>query len=329
MQKRKLRNINLEVYPVGLGCMGFSHAYGKATEKKEAVKTIKTAYYAGYNFFDTAECYVGLNEDGTTSYNEELVGEALKSVRNKVVIATKFGVKHNSDKTLTLDSSPEKIRKSVEGSLKRLGIDCIDLYYQHRIDPKVPAEIVADTMAELIKEGKIKAWGISETNENYLRTAHSVCPVSAIQNRYSMMARHHERLFPVLEELGITFVAFSPMANGLLSGKFTAETKFTFEDDYRSFMPQFSKDGIEKAQELLNLLNKIAEEKNATPGQISLSWMINKKQYVIPLPGSRKIERLKENLNSANIVLTESEIKEIDNRLDTMDFLIFGGSKTK
>ena len=135
MQKRKLRNINLEVYPVGLGCMGFSHAYGKATEKKEAVKTIKTAYYAGYNFFDTAECYVGLNEDGTTSYNEELVGEALKSVRNKVVIATKFGVKHNSDKTLTLDSSPEKIRKSVEGSLKRLGIDCIDLYYQHRIDP--------------------------------------------------------------------------------------------------------------------------------------------------------------------------------------------------
>ena len=156
-----------------------------------------------------------------------------------------------------------------------------------------------------------------------------MCPVSAIQNRYSMMARHHERLFPVLEELGITFVAFSPMANGLLSGKFTAETKFTFEDDYRSFMPQFSKDGIEKAQELLNLLNKIAEEKNATPGQISLSWMINKKQYVIPIPGSRKIERLKENLNSANIVLTESEIKEIDNRLDTMDFLIFGGSKTK
>lgn len=329
MQNKKLGNSNLTISPVGLGCMGFSHAYGEATEKSEAIKMIKSAYDMGYTFFDTAECYTGQNADGTISYNEELVGNALKSVRDNVVIATKFGVHHNSDKSLALDSSPKTIRKAVEGSLKRLGIDCIDLYYQHRIDPKVEPEIVAETISELIKEGKIKTWGISETTEDYLRKAHAVCPICAIQNRYSMMARHHENLFPILEELGITFVAFSPMANGLLSGKFTTETKFTNSDDYRSFMPQFTKEGMEKAQDLLDLLKKLADEKNATSGQISLAWMMNKKPYIVPIPGSRKLERLQENLNSANIILSADEIKNIDERLDTMEFLVFGGNTTK
>lgn len=327
MKYRKLGND--KVSPLGLGCMGFSHAYGEATEKSEAIKTIKSAFDMGYNFFDTAECYTGLNTDGTISYNEELVGEALKSVRDKVIIATKFGVSHNPDKSLSMDSSPARIKKSVEGSLKRLGVDCIDLYYQHRIDPKVEPEIVAQTMKELIQEGKIRYWGISEVNETYLRKAHSVCPVTAIQNRYSMMARWHETLFPILEELGIAFVAFSPIANGLLSGKYNSETKFTSNDDYRSIMPQFTKEGFEKADGLLELLNNLAKEKEATPAQISLAWMLCKKPYIIPIPGSRKTERLKENLNSANIILTEDEIKNIDDRLDKMDFLVFGGHSGK
>jgi len=329
MKKKALGNSSLFISPIGLGCMGFSHAYGMATERSEAERMIKTAYDMGYTFFDTAECYTGMTPDGTVSYNEELVGNALRSVRDQVVIATKFGVRHNPDKSLTLNSTPEAIRKAVEGSLQRLGIDCIDLYYQHRIDPKVPAETVAAAMAELIKEGKIKHWGISEVNEDYLRKAHAVCPVSAIQNRYSMMARHHEKLFPVLEELGITFVAFSPMANGLLSGKFSAETLFTDNSDYRSFMPQFTKEGMEKAQDLLDLLKTLAKEKNAAPGQISLAWMMCKKPYIVPIPGSRKSERLRENLGSADIILTQDEIKTIDNKLDTMDFLVFGGSVLK
>ena len=327
MNYRKLGND--KVSPLGLGCMGFSHAYGEATEKSEAIKTIKSAFDMGYNFFDTAECYTGLNTDGTISYNEELVGEALKSVRDKVIIATKFGVSRNPDKSLSMDSSPEKIKKSVESSLKHLGVDYIDLYYQHRIDPKVEPEIVAQMMKELIQEGKIKYWGISEVNETYLRKAHAVCPVTAIQNRYSMMARRHESLFPVLEELGIAFVAFSPIANGLLSGKYNSETKFTSNDDYRSSMPQFTKEGFEKSDELLEILNNLAKEKNATPAQISLAWMLNKKPYIIPIPGSRKVERLEENLNSANIILTEDEIKNIDERLDKMDFLVFGGHSGK
>lgn len=329
MKKKALGNSSLFISPIGLGCMGFSHAYGMATERCEAERMIKTAYDMGYTFFDTAECYTGMTPDGTVSYNEELVGNALRSVRDQVVIATKFGVCHNPDKSLTLNSTPEAIRKAVEGSLQRLGIDCIDLYYQHRIDPKVPAETVAAAMAELIKDGKIKHWGISEANEDYLRKAHAVCPVSAIQNRYSMMARHHEKLFPVLEELGITFVAFSPMANGLLSGKFSAETLFTDNSDYRSFMPQFTKEGMEKAQDLLDLLKTLAKEKNAAPGQISLAWMMCKKPYIVPIPGSRKSERLRENLGSADIILTQDEIKTIDNKLDTMDFLVFGGSVLK
>ena len=290
-------------------------------------KQFRVLQYGAENGFDTAECYTGTTADGSISNNEELVGEALKPVRDKVVIATKFGVSHNSDRSLNLDSSPKNIRRAIDGSLKRLKIDCVDLYYQHRTDTKVEPEIVAEVMAELIKAGKIRAWGISETNEEYLRRAHKVCPVTAIQNRYSMAARWHEKIFPVCEELNITFVAFSPMANGLLSGKYDAQTKFEQKGDYRNFMPQFTKSGIEKAQDVLKLLDELASEKNSTPAQISLAWMLCEKNFIIPIPGSRKISRLQENFGAGDIELSEKEIAEINSKLDTMEFEIFGGSK--
>ena len=329
MEKRKLGNSDLFVNPVGLGCMGFSHASGDPVDNESAIKTLRQAYEMGYDFFDTAEAYTGIFPDGSISYNEELVGKALHDVRDKVVIATKMGVHHNEDLSLTVDSRPETIRKSVEGSLRRLGTDYIDLYYQHRIDPKVEPETVAETMAQLIKEGKIRYWGISETTEEYLRRANAVCPVTAIENRYSMMARWHESLFPVCEELGIAFVAFSPMANGFLTGKYTPDTKFEGKQDYRAGMPQYTEEGYEKAKALLAFLTELAAKKNATMGQLSLAWMINKKPYVVPIPGSRKPERLKENLEAGEIFLTKEEVAEIDAKLNTMEFEVFGGHSTK
>ena len=329
MKKRKLGNSDLFVNPVGLGCMGFSHASGDPVDNESAIKTLRQAYEMGYDFFDTAEAYTGVFPDGTVSYNEELVGAALKGVRDKVVIATKMGVHHNEDLTLSLDSRPETIRKSVEMSLKRLGTDYIDLYYQHRIDPKVEPEIVADTMAALIREGKIRYWGISETTEEYLRRANTVCPVTAIENRYSMMARWHESIFSTCEELNIAFVAFSPMANGFLTGKYTPDTKFEGKQDYRAGMPQYTEEGYEKAKALLAFLTELAAKKNATMGQLSLAWMINKKPYVVPIPGSRKPERLKENLEAGEIFLTKEEVAEIDAKLNTMEFEVFGGHSTK
>ena len=257
MQNTRIISEGLEVIRVGLGCMGFSHAYGAPTEKGEAVAMIRKAYDLGYNFFDTAECYTGTNADGSTSFNEELVGEAIKDVRNHVVIATKFGVQHTGTGLLT-DSRPETIRKSAEGSLKRLGVDTIDLYYQHRIDPKVEPETVAEVMKELMAEGKIRAWGISEATEDYLRRAHAVCPVAAVQNRYSMLAREHEKLFPVLEELGVTFVAFSPLGNGFLTGQYNASSTFEQGTDFRSRMPQYTEEGFKAAEELMKLLNRLA-----------------------------------------------------------------------
>lgn len=321
--KRRLGKTNMYVNPVGLGCMGFSHAYGLAEDKETAIKTIREAYDIGYDFFDTAECYTGEDANGNISYNEELVGEALKDIRDKVIIATKFGVKHKGDH-LELDSSPETIRKAIEGSLKKLQTDYIDLYYQHRIDPKVEPEVVAGVMKELIEEGKIKAWGISEVNEDYLRRAHAVCPVTAIQNRYSMMARWHENLFPVCEELGITYVAFSPMANGLLTGKFTPQSQFE-EGDFRNKMPQYQKEGYEKAKALLNLLKDVSSELHCTMAQLSMAWMLSKKDYIIPIPGSRKKERLIENYKAGEYTLTKEDIKRIDDALNTTDFSVFGG----
>lgn len=319
---------DLEVSPIGLGCMGFSHAYGTATEETSAIKAIRQAVDFGYTFFDTAECYIGENADGSTSYNEEIVGKALAPYRDKVKIATKCGVKHEN-RQLVMDSRPETIRKSIDGSLKRLGTDYVDLYYQHRIDPNVEPEEAAGVMSELIKEGKILHWGISETNEGYLRRAHAVCPVTCIQNRYSMMARWNENLFPVLEELHIGYVAFSPLANGILSDAFAKGTKFD-ETDYRSAMPQYSDEAFEKNQALLALIRSLAEEKQATPAQISLAWMLGKKPYIVPIPGSRKAERIKENFGAAEVVLTADEVKAIDEKLDSMEMsTVFGGSPVK
>ena len=329
MEKRRLGKSGILVNPVGLGCMGFSHAMGKAVEHDEAVKTLREAYEAGYDFFDTAEVYRGTFADGTTSYNEELVGTALRDVRDKVVIATKMGVWHNEDLSLRVDARPEVIRKSIDESLKRLGTDYVDLYYQHRIDPKVAPEEVASTMADLIKEGKIRSWGISEATEDYLRRANAVCPVTAIENRYSMMARWHESIFPVCEELDVAFVAFSPMANGFLTGKYSPQTKFEGKDDFRADMPQYQEEGYQKAQPLLKLLAELAEKYHATDVQISLAWMICKKPYIIPIPGSRKISRLKENFAAADIQLGADEIARIDEALSGMKLEVFGGHKPK
>lgn len=322
---------DLVVSAVGLGCMGFSHAYGAPTEEKETVRLVRQAAEMGYTFFDTAEVY-GTQEQ--PHINEELVGEALAPIRNQVVIATKFGLRFDTESgkfpyPLIPDSRPEAIRQSVEGSLKRLKTDHIDLYFQHRIDPKVSPEEVAGTMAELIREGKITHWGISETDEEYLRRAHAVCPVTAVQNRYSMMARHYESLFPVLEELGAGFVAFSPMANGFLTAKYGKGTNFDKKYDYRASMPQFTDEAVEKNRDLLALLHKLAEEKDATPAQISMAWMLCKRPWIVPIPGTRKAERMKENAGADDIVLTAQEIKNLDDALDKMEMSdVFGGTKT-
>ena len=264
--------------------------------------------------FDTAETY-GTAADPHD--NEKLVGEALRDVRDKVQIVTKFGIRFDEtstavNKPLIPDSRPETIRSSVEGSLRRLQTDHIDLYFQHRMDPRVEPEAVAQVMADLIREGKITHWGISEATEDYLRLAHAVCPVTAVQNRYSMMARQHEALFPVLEELHVGFVAFSPMANGLLTGAYGKDAKFDLKLDYRSAMPQFTPEAADQNQELLRLLHNLAEQKGATPAQISLAWMLCKKPYLVPIPGSRKVERMKENAGAAEVVLSPAEVETLD-----------------
>ncbi|MDR2367075.1 MAG: aldo/keto reductase [Deltaproteobacteria bacterium] len=331
MEKRTLGK-DLTVSAIGLGCMGFSHAYGRPMEKSVALRRIREALEIGYTFFDTAECYTGQNPDGTVSNNEELVGEALKPCRGQVTIATKFGVRLEPGKIgkIITDSRPGVIRSSAEGSLKRLMVDRIDLYYQHRIDPSIPAEEVAGVMADLMKEGKIGHWGVSEANGDYLRRAHAVCPVTAIQNRYSMMARHHESLFPVLEELNIGFVAYSPIANGFLTGKYGRESKFDANSDYRAVMPQYSVEGVERNQKLLEALQNFAGKKNATPAQISLAWMLPKKPWIVPIPGSRELERLKENALAAEIRLTKDEVADLDKMLDTVPMSeVFGVTRER
>lgn len=329
MEKRVLGN-DLTVSAVGLGCMGFSHAYGAPTERGEAIQMIRRAFDLGYTFFDTAEVY------GTAEAphdNEWLVGEALKPVREQVQIVSKFGIHFDKtspavNKPLIPDARPEVIRKSVEGSLRRLQTDYIDLYFQHRIDPTVEPEEVAGVMAELIQEGKILHWGVSEANEDYLRRAHAVCPVTAVENRYSMMARQYEALFPVLEELGVGLVAFSPLANGFLSGKYGKDAHFDKHLDYRSNMPQFTNEAVEQNRELLALLQKLAEEKGGTPAQISLAWMLCRKPWIVPIPGSRKLDRMKENAGAADIRLSPSEVAALDKALDAIPMsAVFGGSK--
>ena len=327
IKKRILGNSGIEVNPVGLGCMGFSHAYGTPTDKSDAIKLIRNAYDMGYDFFDTAEAYIGVNSDGTVSYNEELVGEALKPIRSHVVIATKFGIGESAKER---DSKPETIRKSVEKSLKRLGTDYIDLYYQHREDPNTPIEEVAEVMSELIKEGKIRAWGLSEADAEYMRRANAVCKVSAVENRYSMMGRFYEKDFPAFEELNIAYVAYSPLANGILTGKYKAGMQFDSKTDFRAMMPQFQDESYKQNEELFYLISSMAEEKNATMSQISLAWMLNKKPWIIPIPGSRKPERMKENQEAANVRLSSEDVKKIDSALNKMKMSdYFGGTGRK
>lgn len=325
MEKRRLGNTDLYVNVIGLGCMGLSHASGMPLPKDEAIQVLKEAHRIGYDLYDTAECYTGVYPDGTISNNEEIVGEAIKDFRNEIVLCTKFGVTHMGDH-LELDSSPKKIRESLEGSLKRLQTDYIDIYYQHRIDPFVEPEVVASVMKELIQEGKIKAWGISEVTEDYLRRAHAVCPVTVIQNRYSMMARWHEHLIEVCRELGITYIAFSPLANGALTGAYHSQADFqNDQQDFRRNMPQYSQTGMIKTNQLLEVINQIAQKYHATNAQVSLAWMIHKFGNIIPIPGSRKIERLASNFESGNISLLDQDIQIIDERLKHMEFEIFGG----
>ena len=326
--KTRILGKDLKVSAVGLGCMGMTHASGAPANVKEMTELLVQAVDIGYTMFDTAECYTGVNPDGSTAYNEELVGQALKPYRDKIVLATKCGVQHKGDH-LEMGSRPETIRKSVEGSLKKLQTDHIDLYYQHRIDPKVEPEEVAGTMSELIKEGKILYWGISEVDEEYLRRAHKVCPVTAIQNRLSMMYRDYEKLFPVLEELQVGFVAFSPLANGFLTACYRDTSQFEQSPaDFRSSMPQFTKEGVEQNADLLDLIQTKAKEKDATPAQLSLAWMLAKRPYIVPIPGSRKLSRLQENLGAAEIALTKEEVAQIDDALDHMTMSqVFGGHR--
>lgn len=328
MERRLLGE--LTVSPVGLGCMGMSHAYGAPADKDAMMTLIADAVEMGYTLFDTAEVY---GTEHNPHDNEELLGEALKPYRDKVVITTKFGLTFDKSHEpgpypLIPGSRPESIRNAVEGSLRRLQTDHIDLYLQHRIDPEVEPETVAETMAGLIKEGKILHWGISETTEEYLRRAHIVCPVTAIQNRYSMMARWNEDIFPTLEELNVGFIAFSPFANGLLTDFYTADSKFNPQNDYRAAMPQFSRESFEENEILLQLIRRLADEKHATPSQISLAWMLCKKPYIVPIPGTRHLCRLKENIGAADIELTAEEVAAIDHQLDEIPMSdVFGGSK--
>ena len=330
MEYRIIRK-DLKVSGIGLGCMGMSHAYGAPSDHREMSRLLADAVRIGYTFFDTAEVY-GTSTDPHD--NEKLLGEGLKPYRNEVVIATKFGLTFgeklpNGMYSLVPDSKPETIRMAVEGSLRRLQTDHIDLYYQHRVDPEVSPETVAEVMADLIKEGKILHWGVSEAQEDYIRRAHAVCPMTAIQNRYSMMARWNESLFPMCKELGIGFVAFSPLANGLLTNSYTADSKFDPTTDYRASMPQYTKEGFDKNRQLLDLIASLAESHNATSSQISLAWMICKEPFIVPIPGTRTVSRLEENAGASEIKLSASEVEDIDKRLSEMSMSdVFGGNNT-
>lgn len=305
MQKRKLGKSNLEVSAIGFGAMGMSFGYGPPKDKKEMTSILRAAVEQGVTFFDTAEVY-------GPYINEELVGEALAPFRGKVVIATKFGFKPDANGRWTdLDSRPEHIKEVAEASLKRLKVDAIDLSYQHRVDRQVPIEDVAGTVKDLIKEGKVKHFGLSEAGEKTIRRAHAVQPVTALQSEYSLWWREpEEQIIPTLEELGIGLVPFSPLGKGFLTGKITANTKFD-STDFRSIVPRFTTDNLEANQAFVDLLAKVAKEKNATPAQIALAWLLAQKPWIVPIPGTTKLERMTENNKAAQIELTASDLREI------------------
>lgn len=304
MKKRILGNSGLEVSTLGLGCMGLSFGYGAATDKSEGIQLIRKAYEQGITFFDTAECYGPF-------INEELVGEALAPFRNEVVIATKFGFKEGDSKQGP-DSRPERIRVVVEASLKRLKTDVIDLFYQHRVDPNIPMEDVAGTVKELIAEGKVKHFGLSEAGVDSIRKAHAVQPVTALQSEYSIWWREPEKeIIPTLEALGIGFVPFSPLGKGFLTGAINADTKFD-ATDFRNVVPRFSEENRKANQQLVHLLSTIAASKEATPAQIALGWLLAQNPWIVPIPGTTKLQRLTENIGGAAIELSVDDIKAID-----------------
>lgn len=304
MQKRELGNSGLEVSSIGLGCMGMTMAYGPPADENEMIKLFHKAVDMGVTFFDTAEIY-GPNT------NEELVGKALAPFKGKVSIATKFGLKNEQGQQLQ-DSSPEYIRKSVEGSLKRLKVDSIDLYYQHRVDPSIPIEDVAGAIKDLIQQGKVKHFGMSEAGVNTIRRAHAVQPVTAVQSEYSLWWRRpEEELLPTLEELGIGFVPFSPLGKGFLTGKIDENTKFD-KTDFRNIVPRFSEDARKANRALVNLLTKIAKEQSATTAQIALAWVLAQKPWIVPIPGTTKIYRLEENLGAAELTLSPETLLKIE-----------------
>lgn len=314
--KTRVLGQGLEVSAIGLGCMGMDHAYGAPADREEMIKLIRRAVELGCNFFDTAVVY--------GEANEVLLGKALEIYnREDVIIATKFGIYGqkmvDGKPENELNSKPDSIREQLEGSLERLGVDYIDLYYQHRVDPEVEPEVVAGVMKELLAEGKIKHWGLSNAPLDYLRRAHAVCPVTCIENQYSMVFREPEdEIFKVCEELGIGFVAYSPLGNGFLSGKYDANTVYP-EGDFRNKMGRFSPEVMQKNQVLLDLLKEIADSKNATSAQIVLAWELAQKPWIVPIPGTTKMHRLEENLGGVDIELSPEELKGINAAFDALD----------
>jgi len=314
MQKRRLGKSNLEVSAVGLGCMAMSFGYGPAADKQEMISLLRSAVDRGVTFFDTAEVYGPFK-------NEELLGEALSPYHGRVVIATKFGFKLDpagGPKWVGLDSRPERIKQVAEASLKRLKIDAIDLFYQHRVDPEVPIEDVAGAVKELIQAGKVKHFGLSEAGAQTIRRAHAVQRVTAVQSEYSLWTRGPEaEVLPTLEELGIGFVPYSPLGRGFLTGKIDENTTFD-SSDFRNNLPRFAPETRKANQVLVGLLGKIAERKKATPAQIALAWLLAQKPWIVPIPGTRKLERLEENLGAAAVELTSGDLREIDSAASTV-----------
>ena len=316
MDKRILGKRGLEVSTIGLGCMGMTHGFGEPSDEIEMIEVIRGAVESGITMFDTAECYQ--NDDGTI-YNETLVGKALKPYRDKVIIATKCGIKVINGKQV-LNARPEVIRDSLEGSLKRLQTDYIDLYYLHRVDPNTPIEIVAQTMKELMEEGKIKHWGLSEAGTETIKKANDICPLSVVESEYSMIYREPEKngLLDTLEELGIGFVPFAPLGKGFLTGTIDTNEKFA-KNDTRSRQPRFKKESMEANQVLLNLIKTMAKEKGATSAQFALAWVMAQKDWIVPIPGSRKLSRIEENIKATEIELTKEELTKINEALDNME----------
>ncbi|EPY5152224.1 TPA: aldo/keto reductase [Klebsiella variicola subsp. variicola] len=315
MQKRYLGKSGLQVSALGLGCMGLSHGYGPATDTRQAIELIRAGVERGVTFFDTAEVY-------GPYLNEEVVGEALKPLRERVVIATKFGFTFGNDnRQQILNSRPSHIREAVEGSLRRLKTDVIDLLYQHRVDPDVPIEDVAGTVKDLIAEGKVKHFGLSEAGAHTIRRAHAIQPVAALQSEYSMWWREPEQeILPLLEELGIGFVPFSPLGKGFLTGTIRAGSTFG-EDDFRSKVPRFAAQALEANEKLVSLISVIAAENRVTPAQIALAWLLAQKPWIVPIPGTTKLHRLEENLAAAEIQLSPGELEKISRALETVKIL--------